>query len=301
MIKSVSVINPKNETLLLELRRPESSGLYISNIEGLGPPKANINSTELATLDGGLFSSSRITERNVVLTLGMLFNPTIEDSRLLTYKFFPIKKQIQLIIKTDRRNAVLTGFVESNEPIIFAKQETTQISIICPDPFFYEIGGEESVFSGIQPLFEFPFSNESLTDNLIEFGNIALDTRAILKYDGDVDTGVVITMHALGPVENIIVYNIDTSEKMSVNTDKIINLTGQPFGTGDDIIISTVRGNRYAKLLREGVYTNIISALPKDVDWFQISNGDNIFAFTASGGENDLMVTFSYRNAYGGV
>ena len=301
MIEKITVTNPKNESLVLTLRNPDEAGLYVQNIDGLGPPKANVNSTELATIDGALFQSSRITQRNIVITLGMLFSPSIEEARLRTYKYFPIKKEIKLRIKTDNRDAECIGYVESNEPVIFSSQQTTQISILCPDPFFYEIGDEETVFSGIQPRFEFPFSNESLTENLIEFGDIRLDTRAILQYVGDVDTGVLITIHALGPAGNVIIYNTNTYERLMINVNRIVSLTGQAFGESDTIIINTNRGNRYARLLREGFYTNIISAIDRNADWFQLSNGDNIFTFTAAGGENDLIVTFLYRNAYGGI
>lgn len=301
MIKSVTIINPKNESLTLALDRPEASGLYIQNIDGLGPPKAQINTTELATIDGSLFSSSRISERNIVLTLGMLYSPTIEAARLRTYKYFPIKKQIKLLIETDTRKAEAVGVVESNEPVIFSNQETTQISIICSDPFFYEGTTDETVFSGVQPMFEFPFSNESLTENLIEFGVILLDTRAILTYNGDADTGILITIHALNNATNISLFNVNTHEFLKINTDRIMTLTGTPFGPGDDIIISTFRGNRFAILRRQGLDTNIISALDRNSDWFQISNGDNIFTFTATTGEKNLVLSFSYRNAYGGI
>lgn len=302
MIKSLTVINPKNEALKLSLREPEESGLYIQDINGLGPPKSDVMTTRLAAIDGSLFSSSRITDRNIVMTLGMLDSPTIEEARLRTYKYFPIKKEITLFFETDSRVASVSGFVESNEPNIFSKMETAQISIVCPDPFFYDIGVDNTVFSGIRPMFSFPFANESLTENKLVFGEFLLDTRAILTYNGDVDTGVLITIHALGPANNITLYNIDTSERFSIDMNRVANLTGETFHIGDSIIISTIRGKRYAFLLREGLYTNIISAIDKRSDWFQLTSGDNIFMFTDSEGEEaNIMITFSYRNAYGGI
>ena len=301
MIDRIIVTNPKDETLILSLRNPDDAGLYVQEIDGLGPSKANINTSELATVDGSLYSSSRMTERNIVLTLGMLESPTIEAARLRTYKYFPIKKQVRLLFETDARFAEVVGYVESNEPVIFSNRQTTQISILCPDPAFYEAGESQTVFSGIRPMFEFPFSNESLEEDLIEFGQILLDTRAILTYNGDIDTGVIITINATGAANDINIFNTMTYEKMIIDTNRIVALTGQGFGQGDAIIISTIRGNRYARLLREGVYTNIISALDKNSDWFQISSGDNLFAFTAAGGESSLMINFVYRNAYGGI
>ena len=301
MIKAVTVTNPKGESLRMELTRPELSGLIIQKIEGLGPCDATINTTEVATMDGAFYNSARAQKRNIIITLAMLFAPTIEDARQKTYRYFPVKKRVRIDIETDRRNVYTYGYVESNEPDIFSARETTNISIICPSSYFYESGGSASSFSGAEPLFEFPFSNESYTEDLIEFSRIRLDSRAIINYKGDADTGAIISFRASGDVRNISLYNTETGEAMYIDTDKIETITGQRFGAGDEIVVSTVKGDLYVRLLREGKYTNVISVLRKDSDFFQLSNGDNIFAFTAEEGEDKLYIGFSYNNAYGGV
>lgn len=303
MIKSITVMTQKGESLTLELTNPEDSGLIVQEIEGLGPSQATINTSELATMDGSLYSSARLSERNIVLTLRMMFAPTIEDSRQKTYRYFPIKGKVKLVIETNNRLVQTEGYVESNEPEIFSETETTQISIICPDPYFYDASGSSTVFTDAAAHFEFPFSNEAVTDPMIEFSIISIDSRAILNYKGDADTGVVITLHPVSAVSDITLYNVNTKESMSIDTDKILTITGQAFNVGDDIIISTIKGDKYVRLLRNGAYTNIIGALSKDSDWFQITPGDNIFDFTTDSKESkkNLMVMFSYRKAYGGI
>lgn len=139
------------------------------------------------------------------------------------------------------------------------------------------------------------------TGRKIEFGSIWIDTRAILDYRGTVDTGILITIHAMGEAEDISIYNPETRERMTIDTSIIEKVTKARLGELDDIIISTVKGDRYCKLLRKGEYTNIIGALSRDSDWFQISAGKNMFAFTAKNGADNLSVTFSYQNAYVGV
>lgn len=302
MIRSVKVTNHNRESMTLDLYRPEDSGVIVSNIEGLGPPKATINSDEVATIDGGIFTSSRMGQRNIVFTLLPMFYPTVEDSRLKIYKYFPIKKNVKLDFITDRRHAECTGYVESNTPTIFSKEESVQVSIICPDPYFYERGLSEVAFAGTIPLFQFPFQNLSLTEPLLEFGEIRDDNRAVLWYSGDADTGVHITIHAVeGTAEQIVIWNVDTRERIRIDTAKIQKLTGVTFSQGDDIEINTKIGEKYARLLHEGKYWNIISCINKDADWFQLTLGANKFTFTAHAGENNLKVTFRYRNAYGGI
>lgn len=302
MIRSVTVTNHNNESITLDLFHPEWSGIVIDNIDGLGPPKATINSNEVATIDGGIFTSARMGQRNIVFTLSPQFNPTIEDMRIALYKYFPIKKLVHLDFQMDRRHAECEGYVESNTPTIFTNHETIQVSIICPDPFFYEIGKEEIAFAGTLPLFEFPFWNDSLTQPQLEFGDIRQDNRAILRYSGDVDTGVHITVHVMDQTaEMITIWNVDTRERIKIDTAKMQTLTGVNFGQGDDIEINTKIGDKYARLLHDGKYWNIISCINKDADWFQITAGNNTFTFTANAGESNLKVTFRYRNAYGGI
>lgn len=309
MIYSVTIKNPKGETLELELTNPEKSGLIVKRIEGLGPPNANINGQELANTDGMIYSSSRADTRNIVFTLRMLARDklskygrlSIEESRHLTYRYFPLKKRITMTFKTDTRTVYAIGYVESNEPDIFSSEEETSISVICPDPYLYEEGRDETVFAGVVPEFEFPFSNESLDENLLEMGAIQIDTQAIIDYRGTVDTGVLIKIHVYDEAENIRIFNVDSREWMVLDTDMIRKITGEKLKTGDDIFISTVRSDRYCRLLRGGAYTNIIGCMSRDSDWFQISQGMNAFAFTADGGQENLSLTFTYANAYVGV
>ena len=79
--------------------------------------------------------------------------------------------------------------MESNEPDIFSDKEGCNISIICPDPFFYSLKTNKTMFSGIEPAFEFAydediddyvFSNESLDEPLIETGIITNETEVSL-------------------------------------------------------------------------------------------------------------------------
>ena len=302
MIKSIKVTNPKGESLVLDLFHPEKSGLIVRSISGLGPPKANINSMDLATADGALYSSARASTRNIVFNLQFMFAPTIEDSRQLTYKYFPLKKLVKIEVETDNRSLETSGYVESNSPDIFSREETTQISIICLDPFFYDPNPSVTQFATVTPIFEFPFSNESTSESLIEFGTINLDTRSTIDYVGDVDTGVLITIHALGSVSgSLTIYNVETQEKMVVDLAKIKTLIGKDYGSGDDIIISTVSGDKYVQVLHDGKYTNAIAAIEKLADWFQVSVGRNIFNFTVTKGIENLVMSFSYRNAYGGI
>lgn len=304
MIRSITVKNYLGDSIKLDLARPEESGFVVKSITGLGPGKANINTTEVSTNDGGLYNSSRVPARNIVISLGFLWKDSIEEVRQLSYKYFPIKKNLTLLIETDNRQAEIEGYVESNDPDIFSKEEGSDISIVCPNPFFYsagESGKNTTIFYGIEPAFEFPFSNESLYDDLLEMGAIQNQTEKVITYNGDSEIGVTITIHAVGEATMVAIYNTGTREIMRIDTDKMASFTGQGIVAGDDIIINTVKGKKSITLQRGGKSINILNCLEKDADWFQLAKGDNIFAYTAESGSTNLQFKIENRIVYEGV
>lgn len=304
MIRALIIKNYLGDIIRLELARPEDSGFVVKSITGLGPGTADINTTEVATNDGGLYNSSRLPTRNIVITLGYLWKDSIEDARQQSYKYFPIKKKLKLLIETDNRQAEIEGYVEANNPYIFSKDEGTDISIICPDPFFYsagENGKNTTIFYGVEPLFEFPFENNSLTENLLEMGMIQNQMEKVVNYDGDSEIGVTITIHSVGEASNIAIYNTGTREIMRIDTNKIEKLTGSGIVAGDDIIICTVKGKKSIVLRRAGKTTNILNCLERNADWFQLAKGDNIFAYTAETGSSNLQFRIENRIIYEGV
>lgn len=302
MIKKVIVTNYLGESLEMELARPEVSGLAITDIEGLGPVKATINTSEIATGDGALYNSAKLETRNIVMTLDFRFGTDIETIRHTTYKYFPIKRYLMLTFVTDQRSLDAFGYVESNEPEIFQAHETTQISVICPDPYFYATNGKTlTLFSGVNPKFEFPFENNSLTEKLINFGDIVHMYENVVTYKGDASVGIKITIHALDTVKDIVIYNARTREVMRINTDFIQTLTGQAYCAGDDIIINTKRGEKSVTLLRAGLTTNILNCLGKGSSWFQLSKGDNIFIYNATEGAMSIQFKIENDTIYEGV
>lgn len=301
MIKSITVTNHLNESIKLELGFPERSGFLIQEISGLGPVKADINVSELSSIDGSIYNSARLPSRNIVFKLVLLESPTIEDTRQKSYKYFPIKKRVRLLIETTNRTAEIFGYVESNEPIIFSRQETTQISIVCPNPYFYSEGKQITSFTGFEKVFSFPFSNESLSDKLLIMGNILKNQMQTVLYEGDSEIGFNIEIHAVGTAKHVMIYNVNTLENMKIDTDKLIALTGQPIIMGDSIFISTIKGDKSIQLLREGVYYNIINCLDRDATWMFLRKGDNVFAFDAEEGGANLYFRIINQVIYQGI
>lgn len=304
MIEAIKITNSSGEELELELMNPYKSGLIVKKITGLGPVKASINMTEMAVVDGDIINSKRIGYRNIVMDLEFIESPTIEDTRHKTYKYFPVSKEVNVQVITDQRICETTGTIETNEPDIFSKEEGCQISIICDDPFFLA-GGDDGIkyqfFNSVEDLFEFPFSNESLTENLIEFGEVNLERSGTIYYTGDYSTSIIIRIHALGHFSNLSIYNLRTRETMNIDNDKIISITGEDITLGDEIIINTHKKKKSIYLLRGGKRINILNSLGRNMSWFQLVKGDNLFAYVADSGVENIQMTIEWQTLYEGV
>lgn len=301
MIYSMTVVNHLGDSLKIGLRNSDKSGFLITSITGLGPGEADISTTELAAADGGVYNSARITSRNIVIEMKYLLTDTVEEARLRSYKYFPLKKNVTLFFETEDRQVYIEGYVESNNPDIFSSSETTQISIVCPDPFFYAVGSQTSVFSGIEPMFEFSFCNDSLTQPMLIMGEMRNKYENLVVYEGDAETGMIITLHAVGPAKNISVYNLKTREVMRIDTDKVAAIVGSSIKLGDDIVICTVRGKKSVTFKREGKEWNILNALDRDSKWLQLEIGDNTLAFDAEEGYQNLQFTIQNDLLYEGI
>ena len=306
MIESMKIANYRKKTKTFELSEISDEGIYITDIKGLGLVKAKLNTTDIAGMDGSEYNSSQLEERNIVITFKMeaVYGNSVEDARQLLYELFTTKREVELTFKTTNRYASCVGYVESNEPDIFQPEVSQQISIICPDPCFYDAndtGLQVTTFFGIQDNFEFPFMNDSLIEDELEFGIIRRNTSGNLRYEGEVETGCKIYIHAIGEVGTVTIYNTSTKERMVIDADKLAALTGSALKNADTIIIDTNRGSKGIKLLRDGEYTNVLNVISRDSAWFTLSQGDNLFAYTATHHLYNLQFQIENRIAYGGI
>lgn len=310
MIKSVTAVNFKGESIKMDLFHPESSGFIIIKIDGIGPGKATVTKNDSKVYDGGTITSARLPSRNIKMEIQFLWVNSIEDVRHKSYKYFPLKKPITLIFETDTRTVEIEGVVESNEPDIFSSEESTNISIICPDPYFYASGENarsKTEFSGINAVFEIPsdtgYSNESLTEALTEISTLYVQSeRGIMNY-GEVDIGVVISVKPLAIVKGILtISNVTLGQNMSFDLNKIKTITEQDFHLGDELIINTLRGKKSVTLVREGKNYNALSCIDTRTDWIYLTSGENTFTYYLDGeGIEDIQFSVTNSILYEGV
>lgn len=283
MIQSITAFNTVGDSLRLELGKPEKSGYLIESIDGLGPEKADISSTNNALGDGAFFNSAKKSTKQITLNLKFLWmkDKTIEELRLATYKYFPVKKEVRLLVETDERISIIDTYVESNEPDIFSQESGTVITLMAMFPYFKSSNYIENKFTGIEALFEFPFCNDDLYNPLLEMGNYRNKTTRNILYNGDHDIGINIVIEFSGNSGDIGIYNVTSNTAMFISISKIKKRINDEIKKDDKIVICTELGNKSAKLYRGDKEFNILNAISKDSNWLTLRTGDNMFAYTA--------------------
>lgn len=310
MIKSVTVTSEWGDSVKMGIGEPDQSGLLIADIDGIGPGNATVNVSEMYSIDGALFASSRLPSRTI--TIRIIFNPkdantSIEDLRQSSYLYFPIKRRVTLSFETDNRTLLIDGYIEANEPTVFEEQEETSISIICPNPYFKSPSNDETLFFGTEGLFEFPFSNESLTEDLLEMSQIVERKTNTIIYTGDNEVGMKMFIKANGPASGLTVWDLDTRQFFRIKPERFANflaangLYGSTIQKGDEIIIDTIKGEKSIVLFRDGRYWDILDTIDFNSTWFQLKKGKNELGYTADVGSDNLYFRIESYVLYEGI
>lgn len=292
--------NKKGNILTLTDRETD---FQITSIIGLNPPSAQINTTNLAGIDGAKFNSSKLQTRQIVITLKLNgWGETVENNRQLLYRYFPTKEWCKFYFKSDYRDVFIEAYVENFEDDLFEKHQTVQISLLCPQPYFKDIEQIIDDISKVISAFEFPFTfgsngakeSDSNTDDAIPFSEIELNKITNVYNNSESETGVIIEIEILNNVNKIAIGNTQTGESMILEYE---------FLADDRIIIDTNKGQKSITLIRNGIRSNLFTAIQKGTKFFQLSQGDNFFTYLADDGASDtsINIVFKHYTVYRGV
>jgi hypothetical protein len=226
-----------------------------------------------------------------------------EDAKQRIYNFFPIKKMITVRIKTDRKHVYILAGVESNEFNQFASVENAVISLLCPNPYFISVVEQEVIIDGdaAVPIFEFPFENASLTEDLLEFGEILTIPTADVVYSGEVETGVLIFLSMFDYVHDVTIINTNGSQVMNLDFTGAETYFGGPVEAGDQVFINTKVGEKAIYFVRDNVFYNMINGVDIDSDWIMLNPGSNVISVSADIGQDQIETQILYRALSEGV
>lgn len=231
-----------------------NTAFALTEVKGINPPKASINTEEYATSDGAVFNSARLRTRNIVLTMYPM--TPVEAGRMAIYNIFRPKQMITLLFDTKSRSVVATGYVESVEVNAYTNPQKVQVSVICPDPNLR--GG--SVTTPINP------------GSYVEITN-----------PGEVTSGGIFIIYNKGQAFTDITFkNYTTNQSFTIDYD---------FAIGDSITIDTRQGQKSVMLSRNGASTNLLNSFSGD--WVQIGPSYNYIELTLGSGDCGSMIVYN--------
>ncbi len=265
-----------------------SNKYMTSGVEGLNPPTGTISTSSYAGMDGSYLNNAFIEKRNVVIHFEMR-GPGVEQRRHQLYKVVKPSRYIKIYYATAGIDVFAEGYVESCEVSNFEQLVTGQISILCPDIYWYSTESVMAYYSQITGAFTFPFPTESNPEPFV-LGKYNRDNTMTIVNEGD-ETGFTLVIEALDDARSPTLYNADTDEYLQITGDIL---------AGDIITVSTKTGNKTVTLDKGGIQTNIINRLVSGSTWLTLREGRNRFYLQGTGLEN-LRVKIIHTNAYLGV
>ena len=151
------LILQNEDTLQLEFNN--LGGAYnITNITGLSPAKATINTNQAALIDGAIYNSSKVQMRTI--NIAFTIEEPVEANRLYVYQVLRPKKPITAMYKSNTLDVTISGYVESVNITHFDKKQKATVAIICPSPYWQSAVEVINEMSAVENMFYFPFASE---------------------------------------------------------------------------------------------------------------------------------------------
>ena len=273
MLVRVEVRTRQGALLDLPFEDP-SSGLAITEIEGLSPTKATMVSTSYAQGDGEQYHSSRREPRDIKIKMDL--NPdyvsnSVEDLRNRLYSFLMPKSEVMLRFHKHTGLYVdIWGRVETFDAPIFTAEPTADVSLRCFNPDFFDPN----------PV---PLSGTSTE----------LETETLFTYVGSVDTGVTFELRPNRDISTFTIYH-----RPPDGTLRTVDFA-YPMVADDKLRISSVFGAKSVTLIRGGVETSVLHGLSPQSDWLKLQPGNNNLRVYATG--LPVPYTLSFLKRYGGL
>ena len=295
MKRTITCTNTSSNTSLI--LGDEFSPFVLNDVEGIYTVDVNVNSIENSMIDGSFVAGSVIRARNIVLTI--TDKERYGDNRNLLYTLFmPRTEGVLVYEETDgdfNEKRMISYVVEKIEPGGIGEARTHVISLLCPDPFFTDLNDTYVQMSGWESAFE--FEHEFLSGGE-ELGSRVFNKLVNVVNDSSVDNlGFTVIFTAEGTVQNPGLYQAETGNQIQVGTSSLpLRMV-----SGDQLVISTVTGNKNAYLISNGIQTGVNRYIDESSEYIQLKIGNNTLRYFADSGEDNLSVSISFRYRYQGV
>lgn len=323
--RSITCTNKDGDTLTF--REDVFLPFVLVNADDVYDAKNNVNITENTMTDGAIYQGSTAKYRNIVLTLQdisayrdsesesdeIIISSAVINGKTLTIldavngidagtrdyvhnrslldKVFKRNEPGTLLFREDEEERAIDYYMESMTSTGANPYRTHTISLICPDPFFYDPNDQHTYLS--QLINDFEFIHEFIEEGE-EFGHSAGEYENIHNESANDNIGITINISGRADIVNPCI------TRMNNNTFIQIGTTDNPFTliAGDVLLITTGIGNKHVYWIHNGSKTEINYRMADGSSFIQLMRGDNYINFDAVSGKPGMTIDISYRLQY---
>ena len=269
-------------------------GILIESIEGIYAFTGEVKTSPYSQTHGDRYKASRVLKRNIVV-IGKIFDDFWNNRQLLYRVFRPGSMGQFKYTEPDRSDRFADYYVEACDIDQDPFRGQYQISLICPDPFFYAKDPEHVDLASW--LSDFEFIHEFIAEGE-EIGHRETSMiKEVQNLNGVDGIGMKIVLTASGDVVNPYVYLYETGERITIGT------TSNPYTltSAKRVEIETTTGKKNIVQIANNITTRINEYLDPDSTFFQLGAGINTIGYNAASGSNFLNVHIEYKMRFLGV
>lgn len=265
-------------------------GIRLVSADGIGF-SSEISSMKLYDHDGVMFQNSTLPQRGISLVVRYVgARWKHERSKLRLNSILNNKNELRMRYVTDALDVYIQCRAEqvNTPPNTFPM--VTQISLICPDPYWRKSGDNSIVMAGTIPLFEFIIGIPKCG---MEFGEIRAGAITDIYNGGTVENGAVFIITAKQPCTNPKLLNLRTGQFIGVPVS---------MEAGDILEICTEQGKKSIWFTHNGVRQNCFRLRTSGSEFFQLARGGNPIKYSVdSGGDQAVEIICKFDTKYGGI
>lgn len=255
--------------------------MYVRKIneEGLGPVDAAVNTRGYDDVDGEYYIGSAIGKRNIVLTLGI---NDVDAALNILYAWLRPKSGVKLQFNILGKDPVhIDGIVESAPFDRFSQDLEGTISIICPNPNFY--------------------NPTSLTVTGDSSGKVATDAH----YDGNADAGFDFVLQIGSTPFSGDLQIEHRNPFMGISWVRTLRLNDIAIANDREIHINTEVGKKRVESRPVGDLVEVDNDLLPFMDpfswWLTLFPGENDITVVTPGQFTAMTWQLTYIEKFGGI
>lgn len=263
--------------------------------------KASVTYSESSD-DGVSYQKTKLNVRDFsipfFLKISVNNDDWIEEKRREAFNVFNPKKnpmRLDFTTKADKSYYLNAELIAA--PTFSNEEENSNdfwqnglLQFSCHDPFIYEANETLVQIATWVPSLIFPLVIPE-NDGIL-FGYRSPSLIANVHNDSQDDTGMIIKFKALGSLSTPSLVNVNTYEEFKLNMDML---------PGDVVEVSTYKGKKYARLIRNNVTTSVFGKVDMNSTFLQLRTGDNLFRYDAVEGLDNLEVSMYFTSKLIGV